>query len=163
MAGLVLHISATVVLVVALVRTLNQSGKLSGAGGWHLVASYIWILLPVMMAPLLLLGFLEPGPIESTAPQALIYGWVLQFGIALIPYIARHFFLKDENPQLGGSWVSLVGATVGSLFVWASIFIVPARGVLYGIGFALYAIALIYPVKELFEIARDGLNKHELA
>ncbi|MCK7526976.1 MAG: hypothetical protein MZV64_59920 [Ignavibacteriales bacterium] len=44
----------------------------------------------------------KAGPIESTAPQALIYGWVLQFGIALIPYIARRFFLKEENPQLGG-------------------------------------------------------------
>ena len=75
--------------------------------------------------------------------------------------IARRFFLKDENPQLGGSWVSLAAATAGSLFVWASIFIVPARGVLYGIGFALFALALIYPVKELFEIARDGLKKIE--
>ncbi|MBV5268262.1 MAG: hypothetical protein JZU67_07155, partial [Burkholderiaceae bacterium] len=110
-----------------------------------------------------LLGYLKGGPIESTAPQALIYGWVLQFGIALIPYIARRFFLKEENPQLGGCWGSLTAATAGSLFVWASIFIVPLKGVLYGIGFALYAIALIHPVKELAEIARIGLQKHELA
>ena len=115
------------------------------------------------MAPFIMLGVVEGAPIEQTAPQALIYGWVLQFGIALIPYIARRFFLKEENPQLGGSWVSLAGATVGSLFVWASIFIVPARGILYGIGFALYAIALIYPVKELFEITRDGFKKIESA
>ena len=46
--------------------------------------------------------------------------------------------------------------------MWVSIFIVPARGVLYGIGFALYALALIHPVKELFEIAREGLKKHDL-
>ena len=44
-----------------------------------------------------------------------------------------------------------------------SIFLVPIRGVLYGIGFALYALALIRPVKELFEIARDGLKIYELA
>jgi hypothetical protein len=43
-----------------------------------------------------------------------------------------------------------------------SIFIGPAHGLLYGIGFALYALALIHPVKELFEIARDGLKKHDL-
>lgn len=108
-------------------------------------------------------GIFDAGPIESTAPQALIYGWVLQFGIALIPYIARRFFLKEESPQLGGCWGSLAAATAGSLFVWASIFIVPARGALYGIGFALYAIALIHPLKELVEIARTGLQKHELA
>ena len=116
-----------------------------------------------MMAPTILLGVFEPGPIESTAPQALIYGWVLQFGIALIPYIARRFFLKEENPQLGGGWMSLAAVTFGSILVWVSIFLVPARGVLYGIGFALYALALVHPLKELIEIARDGMKKIELA
>lgn len=160
-AGLVLHIASTVWLLVLMIRTFRESGKLNYAGAWHLVSSYSWILAPVLVAPLILLGFVEGGPIESTAPQALIYGWVLQFGISLIPYIARRFFLKEENPQLGGSWLSLASATAGSLLVWASIFIVPARGVLYGIGFALFAIALIHPLKELVEIARTGLQKIE--
>jgi len=162
-SGLLLHISSTIWLVVLMIRAFKESGRLNSAGAWHLVSSYMWIIAPIAMAPFIIFGVFKAGPIESTAPQALIYGWVLQYGIALVPYIARRFFLKEETPQLGGSWVSLAGATVGSLFVWASIFIVPARGALYGIGFALYAIALIYPVKELFEIARDGLNKHELA
>ncbi|MBL0348323.1 hypothetical protein [Candidatus Villigracilis affinis] len=160
-AGLVLHISATVVLLVSMIRTLKQSGKLNSAGGWHLVSSYIWILLPVMLAPLLLLGILEAGPIESTAPQALIYGWVLQFGIALIPYIARRFFLKDEKPQLGGCWASLALANLGSVLVWVSIFSGTAEGIVYGIAFVLYALAMIHPLKELAEIARDGLKKYE--
>ncbi len=162
-SGLILHISSTIWLVVLMIRAFKESGRLNSAGAWHLVSSYMWIIAPIAMAPFILLGVFEAGPIESIAPQALIYGWVLQFGIALVPYIARRFFLKDENPQLGGSWVSLAGATLGSIFVWASIFIVPARGVLYGIGLALYAIALIYPVKELFEITRDGFKKIESA
>ena len=162
-SGLILHISATVWLVILMVRAFKQSGRLNSAGAWHLVSSYIWILLPVMVAPLILLGIIEGGPVEMTAPQALIYGWVLQFGISLIPYIARRFFLKEENPQLGGCWGSLAGATLGSILVWASIFIVPARGVLYGIGFALYALALIHPLKELAEIARTGLHQRDLA
>ena len=162
-AGLILHISATVLLIVSMVRAFNQSGRLNTAGAWHLVSSYLWILLPVLVAPAILLGFIEGGPVESTAPQALIYGWVLQFGIALVPYIARRFFLKEESPQLGGCWGSLAGATLGSVLVWISIFIVPARGVLYGIAFVLYALALIHPLKELAEIARDGLRKYNLA
>ncbi len=162
-AGLVLHISATVVLLVSMIRTLKQSGNLNSAGGWHLVSSYIWILLPVMLAPLLLLGILEAGPIESTAPQALIYGWVLQFGIALIPYIARRFFLKDEKPQLGGCWASLALANLGSVLVWVSIFSGTAEGIVYGIAFVLYALAMIHPLKELAEIAHDGLKKYETA
>ncbi|MDD2923212.1 MAG: hypothetical protein PHQ36_13080 [Anaerolineales bacterium] len=162
-AGLILHISATVLLVVVMIRAFKESGKLNSAGAWHLVASYIWILLPVTIAPLILLGLIDGKPIETTAPQALIYGWVLQFGIALIPYIARRFFLKEENPKLGGCWGSLSATTLGSIFVWLSIFIIPARGALYGIGFALFAIALIHPIKELAEITRTGLQKHELA
>lgn len=162
-SGLVLHLSSTIWMVVLMIRVFKESGRLKGAGAWHLVSSYLWIIAPIGMAPFILLGILEGAPIEQTAPQALIYGWVLQFGIALIPYIARRFFLKEETPQLGGNWLSLAGATLGSIFVWASIFIVPARGVLYGIGFALYAIALIYPVKELFEITRDGFKKIESA
>jgi hypothetical protein len=160
-SGLVLHISATILLLILMIRALKQSGKLNSPGGWHLVSSYLWILLPVMMAPAILLGAFEPGPIESTAPQALIYGWVLQFGIAIIPYIARRFFLKEENPQLGGGWWSLAGANLGSVFVWASIFLVPVQGILYGIGFGLYALAMIQPMSEFFEITRDGLKKYE--
>ncbi len=148
-AGLVLHLSATIGLLILLIRALWASGRLSSAGGWHLTVSYLWILAPVLVAPFILLGLLEGGPIESTAPQALIYGWVLQFGIAMIPFIARRLMLKEENPALGGCWGSLVGVTLGSILVWASIFILPARGILYGLGFALYALALIHPAKEL--------------
>jgi hypothetical protein len=161
--GLILHLSSTIWLIVLTIQAFQSSGKLNSPGAWHLVSSYAWITAPILVAPFIMLGFINGRAIESTAPQALIYGWVLQFGIALVPYIARRFFLKEENPELGGSWVSLAAATAGSLFVWASIFIVPARGVLYGIGFALYAIALIHPLKELVEIARIGLQKHELA
>jgi hypothetical protein len=162
-AGLVLHISATVVLVVSLVRSLKQNGKLTTAGGWHVVSSYIWILLPVLMAPTILLGIFEAGPIESTAPQALIYGWVLQFGIAVIPYLARKYFLKEETPELGGCWGSLALANLGSVLIWVSIFSGTAKGIIYGIGFVLYALALIHPLKELTEITRTGLKKFEAA
>lgn len=162
-SGLILHLSATIWLIVLMGRALKAGGQLDSAGGWHMLASYSWILLPVLVAPLILLGFTEGGPIESTAPQALIYGWMLQFGVAIIPFIARRFFLRKETPQLGGNWLSLAGITLGSIFIWVSIFIIPVRGVLYGIGFALYALAMIHPVRELFEIARDGMKKIEAA
>ncbi|GMV34330.1 MAG: hypothetical protein DYG85_11820 [Chloroflexi bacterium CFX1] len=162
-SGLILHLSATIWLMVLMARALKAGNRLDSAGGWHLVASYSWILLPVLVAPFILLGFIKGGPVESTAPQALIYGWVLQFGIALIPYIARRFFIKEETPQLGGSWVSLILANLGSVLVWVSIFSGPAEGILYGIAFALYTLAMIPPLKELFEIVRDGFRKIESA
>ena len=161
--GLVAHMTATIWLIVLLIRAFKESGKLHSAGAWHLVSSYIWIIAPIAMTPFILLNIVDRGPIEATAPQALIYGWVLQFAIALVPYIARRFFLKEEHPSLGGSWLSLIAATTGSLFVWASIFIASARGVLHGIGFTLYALTLIQPFMELFAIVREGLKKYEPA
>ena len=144
------------------IRAFRQAGILNTPGAWHLVSAYLWIVAPVLAAPLILTGIFQSGPIEATAPQALIYGWVLQFGIAPIPYTARRFFLKEEHPQLGGSWVSLAAATAGSVFVWLSIFILPARAVLYGIGFALYALALLRPLQELIIIAKTGLQRYEI-
>lgn len=160
-AGLILHITATAWLIVLLARALKAGGKLSSAGGWHLLLSYAWILAPVLVAPAILLGFIQGGPVEATAPQALIYGWVLQFGIAFIPYFARRLFLKQPNAQLGGCWGSLAAANLGSILIWVSIFAGAAGGLFYGIGFILYALALIHPLKEMIEIAQAGLHQLE--
>lgn len=160
-AGLILHLAATIWLVVLMVRALKNGGKLAEPGAWHLILSYAWILAPVLVAPLILLGYIKGGPVEATAPQALIYGWVLQFGIAFIPDLARRFFLKPERSHLGGCWGSLAAANIGSIMVWVSIFAGTASGILYGIGFAFYTLALIHPLKELVDVAKSGLQKFE--
>ncbi len=160
--GLILHLAGTVWLIVLTIRALKASGHLKTAGGWHLVASYLWILMPVLVAPTILLKLIPSGPVESTAPQALIYGWVFQFGIALIPYIFRRTLLKENNPALGGSWLTLSLLTLGGLIIWISIF-APLGNVLYGVGFILYTAAFIQPLKELLDIARKMISKFEAA
>ena len=160
--GLILHISATILLLAMVTRAFKAGGRLNNAGAWHIVASYSWILLPVCLSPLILMKIRDGRAIESIAPQALIYGWLLQLAIAFVPYVVRRFFLREENPQLGGGWGSLAAATLGSILVWISIFAVSARGTLYGIGFALYVLALIHPISELIQIARAGFQKAEL-
>jgi len=114
----------------------------------------------VLVAPTILLKLIPSGPVESTAPQPLIYGWVFQFGIALIPYIFRRYLLKEKNPALGGSWLTLTLLTLGGLIIWISIFS-PIENVLYGIGFVLYTIAFIQPLKELLDIVRKATAKFE--
>lgn len=162
-SGLVLHLAATLWLLVLAARSLRNSGRLGSAGGWHLLASYTWILAPVLAAPLTLLKIIDGAPIEATAPQALIYGWVLPFGIALIPFSVRRIFLKDGQARLGGSWWSLAATMIGSLLVWLSIFLLPVRGLLHGTGFALYALAVLILLLELIQIARQGLQRIEPA
>lgn len=143
--GLVLHLTATIWLLVILIRQLAMAGKLGQAGSWHLITSYLWILAPVLVAPLILLkvpGFPGVG-IEATAPQALIYGWVLQFGMALIPYVTARYLFHEPNPRLGGNWISLTGANVGSGLIWASIFILPWSALLHGVGYLFFIVALL--------------------
>lgn len=161
--GLVMHLSATLALLVLTMRRLYAGGKLAQAGSWHLITSYLWILAPVMVAPLIILGVpgFPGGPIEATAPQALIYGWVLQFSMALVPYFARHTFLKEAHPALGGSWLSVALANVGSALIWAGIFLTGATGQLHGVAYALFAVAMSMIFVELAGMARTGLRRLE--
>lgn len=159
--GLALLLIGASYLFVLVIRAFKASGRLSSPGAWHVISSYLWIYGPMLATPLIPLGVLEPGPVEATAPQALVYGWVLQFGIALAPYAARKFILKEAGPDLGGSWASLALVNIGNLLVWASIVVEPVRGLLHGTGFAFYALALIQPLRELLKIAQMGINKIE--
>jgi cytochrome c oxidase cbb3-type subunit I len=143
--GLVLHIVATVWLLGLLVRGLARAGQLRTAGAWHLVTAYVWILLPVFTAPFILLnvpGFVG-GDIEATAPQALIYGWVLQFGFALIPFLVQRYLLRESKAGLGGNWLSLFAVNLGSALIWASIFVVPLRSNLHGAAYLFYVISML--------------------
>jgi hypothetical protein len=165
--GLVLHIAATVGLVVVLVRTLRQGGLLASgpgaAGAWHLVVSYVWILLPVLVAPLIILevpGIVGPD-IEGTAPQALVYGWMLQFLYAAVPFFAARWLLHDGKARLGGNWLSLATVNLGSATIWASIFLVDYRGPLQGIAYVLLGVSLVAAAWDAGVIALAALRRAE--
>lgn len=142
--GLVLHVIATVWLLGLLFQRLAAGQQLRTAGGWHLLTAYIWILLPVLTAPFVLLkipGFVG-GDIEATAPQALIYGWVLQFSYALIPLLVQRYLLNENGATFGGTWLSVMAVNIGSLLVWLSIFVVPLRPPLHGTAYLFYLVSL---------------------
>lgn len=161
--GLVLHITATVWIIALLVRGLARAGQLRTAGAWHLVAAYVWILLPVLIAPFILLnvpGFVG-GDIEATAPQALIYGWVLQFGFALIPFLLQRYLMGDANAKLGGSWLSLVAINLGSALVWASIFVIPLRSNLHSVAYLFYILAMVPIALQLWQMVSSKWHSIE--
>jgi hypothetical protein len=161
--GLILHLSATFWLLFAAGRALLASDQRRRPGAWHLLTAYGWILAPVLVAPLIIYkvpGFPGAG-IEATAPQALIYGWVLQFGLALLPYFARRAFLGETAADLGGSWLSLVALHIGSALIWAGIFRAPIQPLLHGLGYAFYTLALLPALVQLLQIVRAGLARLE--
>ncbi len=161
--GLILHIAATVALVIALIRSLKAARLTQTPGAWHLILAYVWILLPVAMAPFVMLkvGGVAAAPVEATAPQALIYGWALQFAFAFIPYYVARFWLGEERPRLGGTWLSVVAINLGSAFIWLSIFIEPTRDALQGAGYALYAAAIIPVAWTLFKQVERIIDQAE--
>jgi len=162
--GLVLHLSATIWLLGLSAVSIQRAGLLGKPGGWHLLLSYAWILAPVLVAPLILLGVPGfPGAgIEATAPQALIYGWVLQFAFALLPYFMRRFLAGEESPRLGGSWLSLLAVNVGSGLIWASIFLTEQQAMLSGLGYGFFVLAMLPIAWEMGQISRSALHRLEL-
>jgi hypothetical protein len=129
----------------------------------HLITAYVWILAPVMIAPLIILevpGFPGAG-IEQNAPQALIYGWVLQFGYAILPLLFRRVFTADSPDRLGGNWFSLITVHLGGILLWAGIFAADSQPVLHGLAYGLWFVSLIPIAYELWQIVRGGLHHAE--
>ncbi len=158
--GLILHLSATIWLLLNVIKPLMGDREAwSHPGIWHLVMSYFWILAPVLVAPLIILGVPGfPGAgIEQNAPQALIYGWVFQFGYAMLPYFFYRAFLPQAQARLGGSWFSLITINLGGLFLWLSIFIAEYQSMLHGTAYVLWAVSIIPIAREIWRIVRTGL------
>ncbi len=157
--GLILHLSATLWLLINIVKPLLGQRRAWTPGMLHLIVSYFWILAPVLVAPLILLkvpGFPGAG-IEGNAPQALIYGWVLQFGYALLPYFFARLFTPDRPAVLGGNWFSLITVNLGGAFLWASIFVKDYQALLRGTAYALWVMSLIPIVLQLGHILHQAL------
>lgn len=158
--GIILFLAATFWLLLNVIKPLwGDKVAWSQPGLWHLVTAYFWILAPVLVAPLIILnvpGFPGTG-IEQNAPQALIYGWVLQFSYAFIGYFFYRIFLPDEPARLGGSWLSLITGHLGGFFLWASIFLADYQGVLHGMAYLFWTISMIPVVWALWQTMRRGL------
>ncbi len=163
--GLLLHLAATIWLLVNTIIPLRGSKNGVSIGLQHLIGSYFWILAPILMAPFVVLGIgnLPNETIEATAPQALIYGWALQFGIAIVPYFFQRYLFNDKNAELGGTKLSLVLINVGGFFLWASIFIESAQSVLHGTAYLLWAIGMIPVTINLWNKTKTGMAKMETA
>lgn len=161
--ALALHLTATIWLLASMVKPIWADRKTWGPGVWHIVTSYLWFLAPVLIAPLIIFkvpGFPGAG-IEANAPQALVYGWVLHFGYAVIPYLLSRVFFPQKPASLGGSWFGLYTVHIGGVFLWASIFLRAYQGPLRGIAYAFWIVSLIPMAVAVWRIIRVGLANLE--
>lgn len=158
--GIILHLGATGWLLANVIKPVWSDRATWGPGLWHVLTAYIWIVAPVLVAPLIILkvpGFPGAG-IEQSAPQALIYGWVLQFGAAFIPYLFARWLRPTQPAGLGGSWFSLGAIHVGAVLLWASIFLKDIQGIVHGLAYVSWTAALIPIVIQIWRMTRDALE-----
>jgi hypothetical protein len=163
--GLIMHLTATLWLLLNVIKPVLHDRAIWRPGWWHLMFAYIWILAPVLVAPLILLqvpGFPGAG-IEGSAPQALIYGWVLQFGYALLPYFFTRAFTPDRPATLGGNWFSVITVQLGGVCLWASIFLQDYQALLHGLAYALWLLSALPIVTQLWRIVRDAIGPRDEA
>lgn len=117
----------------------------------------------MLIAPFVL--FKVPGvpgaDIEAIAPQALIYGWALQFGVALLPYLFARVLTPEEDPELSGTWASLALINLGAVCLWTGIFIQPSRDLLTGIAYMLWVLAMTPVIAQIGRTVRTGLARLE--
>lgn len=159
--GLVLHLTGTLWLLANVIVPVWPTRLVRSPGIWHLVTSYVWILAPVFIAPLIILnvpGFAGAG-VEANVPQALIYGWVLQFGYALLPYLLRRALLPDEEARLGGNWFSLMTVHLGGVLLWASIFAGDNQTLLHGVAYVFWVLSMLPMTVEVWRIVRRGVTR----
>ena len=159
--GLAVLWVGTVGLLANVVAPLAGTDQWRTPGLWHVVTAYAWLVAPVLLGPLVLAGVVQvPGAsAEQNAPQALVYGWLLQFGHAVVPYVLRRYLLPIEGPaRLGGSWMSLAAVHIGAILLVLSIFNAERHALLHGAAYAVWAISLVPTSLELWRVLRVGLE-----
>jgi hypothetical protein len=135
MAGLATYVVGTLALLANLVGTWRGEGCRRDSRFAHVIGAYVWLVFPVPWAPLVLL-FPETVPaagIEAAAIVGLVFGWMLQLAMALLPSVA--VALRETPGDVRQSigevahrppWLGVVAVNAGMLALWTTAF--PAFG-----------------------------------
>ena len=141
--GLVLHTIGTVLMLFILIKPLWGKWPEWTSGVWHLILAYVWFLLAVVVAPLVVAGGVVGAEVAGSGGPILIFGWILQLGFALIPFLFKRSMMPEQPSRLGGTWFSLVAANGGSLLYWISLFLAAGRSPLRGVAYLLWIVSLL--------------------
>lgn len=161
--GLLLHTVGTVWLLVIVIKPLLAKPRAWGPGIWHLLVAYVWFLLAAVVAPAVVAGSSTGAEIAGSGGPILIFGWILQFGYALIPYLFTRAFQPRLPDRLGGTWFSLIAINAGGALYFSSLFTTPNTGPLRGVAYALWVISLIPILMALRGIVSAASRRAEVA
>ncbi|MGE5251325.1 MAG: NnrS family protein [Bacteroidota bacterium] len=156
--GLVLHTLGTLLMLISVFAPLvRKRGKWTN-GVWHLVLAYVWFLLAVVVAPLVVAGGKVGAEVAGSGGPILIFGWILQAGYALFPFLSARLFHPEEPAQPGGTWLSLAASNGGSVLYWISMFLAGGQGLLRGAAYLLWIVSLIPILAGLLGLVRGRME-----
>ena len=165
-AGLTLHTLGTLVLLAQLVWLVIRERAQRHPGVAHLVSAYLWLLVPVVVAPFIVAKASEAFPVGEVAGNGgpiLIYGWMLTFLLALLPYFFTQVFQPNRTPALGGTWLSLALMHLGSILFWVALFLPSVQAGLRAGAFLFWFAALLPVLFQLYAQAKSGTERMERA
>jgi hypothetical protein len=165
-AGLTLHTLGTLVLLVQLIRMVASERKLRHPGLAHMVSAYLWLLVPVVVAPYIVAkasGSFPVGEVAGNGGPILIYGWILTFLLAVMPYFFTVAIQPARKPALGGSWLSLALMHLGSLLFWLALFFPKGQAILRAAAFLFWFAAMLPLMFDLYGVAQSGAEQMERA
>jgi hypothetical protein len=84
---------------------------------------------------------------------------MLQFLYAVLPFLIRLSVAPQQVSELGGSWLSLVAAHAGGIFLGASILIPYLSASLLGMAYLLWFISLLPILRQSWQILTSGFNR----
>ncbi len=152
LVGIVVYITGTILLLTNLTATILV-GRHWTANIAHLLIAYVWMIVPAVIAPTLLVitGKLPTGRVEAAAVTGLITGWVLQ--VALSGLSLRLRDVRNHATGWDGCWVCLIALNLGVLLIWISAF-VSSSDLTTSLTVAGYALVIAAWVRPLFAILR---------
>jgi len=163
--GLVVHTTGTLLLLANMIRPLWGRCEARRAGLAHLIGAYVWFLLPVVVAPFIVarVDSAAVRNVELSGAPILVYGWILQFAYALIPFLFARTLNGDETVRLGGNWLSLATIHAGGIAYALSLFLGIQTGLLPALAFILWAISMLPILRDLWRLVAQEAQRRATA
>ena len=163
--GLIVHTAGTLLLLANLIRPLWDRRQAWTAGMLHLLSAYLWFLLPVVVAPLIVANVdsVAVQNVEQSGAPILVYGWILQFGFALIPYLFARGLATHAHAPLGGNWLSLAAIHAGGVVYAFSLFLGFHPQMLQAVAFTLWAISMLPILRQLWRLLAGHVHRQTTA
>ncbi len=161
--GLILHTLGSILLLANIIKPLVGDRRAWTPGIYHLVTSYVWFFIPVVVAPLIVVQATDfpVAEISGSGGPILIFGWIMQFGYALVPYLFMRFFEPDKPVRLGGTWLSLLTVHIGSVLFWVSLFFQNGEALSRALAYGFWILSGFPILIFLWKSLRSGLQRVE--